>query len=243
MKVGRSERRYRARAALRGAGRRDRRDHRHARARRDRAAARGGGARAGAAAAASAARGLEAGAGDGAGRGRGGAGADAPAAAASLRAVRHLRRPRRRVRDAGNGTATARFSDGTSIAVGAHSAARVRARTRAGATIRLDRGQASFAVVAPPRRQLERRGRPVRDCGDGHRVRCALVGRPRRLRGRDEVGHGRRARLADGRRDPPARRTAAGGVAGEQDAGRQRGRPRRAVERRAGDGPGRVAPR
>ena len=53
-----------------------------------------------AAAAASAARGLEAGARDGAGRGRGGAGADAPAAAAALRAVRHLRRPRRRVRDA-----------------------------------------------------------------------------------------------------------------------------------------------
>ena len=50
----------------------------------------------------------------------------------------------------GNGTATARFSDGTSIAVGAHSAARVRSRTRAGATIRLDRGQASFAVAHRP---------------------------------------------------------------------------------------------
>ena len=50
----------------------------------------------------------------------------------------------------GNGTATARFSDGTSIAVGAHSAARVKARTRAGATIRLDRGRASFAVVHRP---------------------------------------------------------------------------------------------
>jgi hypothetical protein len=50
----------------------------------------------------------------------------------------------------GNGTATARFSDGTSIAVGAHSAARVRARTRAGATIRLDRGRASFAVAHRP---------------------------------------------------------------------------------------------
>jgi len=50
----------------------------------------------------------------------------------------------------GGGTATARFSDGTSIAVGAHSAARVRARTRAGATIRLERGQASFAVVHRP---------------------------------------------------------------------------------------------
>jgi hypothetical protein len=49
-----------------------------------------------------------------------------------------------------NGTATARFSDGTSIAVGAHSAAHVRARTRAGATIRLDRGRASFAVVHRP---------------------------------------------------------------------------------------------
>jgi hypothetical protein len=50
----------------------------------------------------------------------------------------------------GNGTATARFSDGTSIAVGAHSAARVKARTRAGATIRLERGRASFAVVHRP---------------------------------------------------------------------------------------------
>jgi hypothetical protein len=50
----------------------------------------------------------------------------------------------------GDGTATARFSDGTSIAVGAHSAARVRARTRAGATIRLEHGQASFAVVHRP---------------------------------------------------------------------------------------------
>jgi len=50
----------------------------------------------------------------------------------------------------GTGTATARFSDGTSIAVGAHSAAQVKARTRAGATIRLDRGRASFAVVHRP---------------------------------------------------------------------------------------------
>jgi hypothetical protein len=50
----------------------------------------------------------------------------------------------------GNGTATAHFSDGTSIAVGAHSAARVRARTRAGATIRLERGRASFAVAHRP---------------------------------------------------------------------------------------------
>src|SRR5512138_3195720 len=50
----------------------------------------------------------------------------------------------------GNGTATARFSDGTSIAVGAGSVARVRARTRAGATIRLERGRASFAVVHRP---------------------------------------------------------------------------------------------
>jgi FecR protein len=50
----------------------------------------------------------------------------------------------------GNGTATARFSDGTSIAVGTHSLARVKARTRAGATIRLERGQASFAVVHRP---------------------------------------------------------------------------------------------
>ena len=50
----------------------------------------------------------------------------------------------------GNGTATARFSDGTSIAVGTHSVARVKARTRAGATIRLERGQASFAVVHRP---------------------------------------------------------------------------------------------
>jgi hypothetical protein len=50
----------------------------------------------------------------------------------------------------GNGTATAHFSDGTSIAVGAHSAARVQARTRAGATIRLERGRASFAVAHRP---------------------------------------------------------------------------------------------
>jgi len=50
----------------------------------------------------------------------------------------------------GDGTATARFSDGTAIAVGAHSAARVRERTRAGATIRLERGRASFAVVHRP---------------------------------------------------------------------------------------------
>ena len=50
----------------------------------------------------------------------------------------------------GGGTATALFSDGTSIAVGAHSAARVKARTRAGATIRLERGRASFAVVHRP---------------------------------------------------------------------------------------------
>src|SRR5262245_22195453 len=50
----------------------------------------------------------------------------------------------------GTGTATARFSDGTSIAVGEHSAAHVKARTRAGATIRLDRGRASFAVVHRP---------------------------------------------------------------------------------------------
>jgi hypothetical protein len=50
----------------------------------------------------------------------------------------------------GNGTATARFSDGTSIAVGARSAARVQARTRAGATIRLERGRASFAVAHRP---------------------------------------------------------------------------------------------
>jgi len=50
----------------------------------------------------------------------------------------------------GNGTATARFSDGTAIAVGARSVARVRARTRAGATIRLERGRASFAVVHRP---------------------------------------------------------------------------------------------
>jgi len=50
----------------------------------------------------------------------------------------------------GDGTATARFSDGTSVAVGTHSAARVRARTRAGATIRLERGRASFAVVHRP---------------------------------------------------------------------------------------------
>src|SRR5439155_24756862 len=50
----------------------------------------------------------------------------------------------------GNGTATARFSDGTSIAVGTHSLARVKARTRAGATIRLERGRASFAVVPRP---------------------------------------------------------------------------------------------
>jgi len=50
----------------------------------------------------------------------------------------------------GDGGATARFSDGTSIAVGAHSAARVQARTRAGATIRLERGRASFAVVHRP---------------------------------------------------------------------------------------------
>jgi ferric-dicitrate binding protein FerR (iron transport regulator) len=50
----------------------------------------------------------------------------------------------------GTGTATARFSDGTSIAVGERSAARVKARTRAGATIRLERGRASFAVVHRP---------------------------------------------------------------------------------------------
>ena len=50
----------------------------------------------------------------------------------------------------GNGTATARFSDGTSIAVGTRSVARVRSRTRAGATIRLERGRASFAVVHRP---------------------------------------------------------------------------------------------
>ena len=50
----------------------------------------------------------------------------------------------------GNGTATARFSDGTSIAVGAHSAARVQARTRVGATIRLERGRASFVVAHRP---------------------------------------------------------------------------------------------
>jgi len=50
----------------------------------------------------------------------------------------------------GEGTATARFSDGSSIAVGAHSAARVRARTRDGATIRLEHGRASFAVVHRP---------------------------------------------------------------------------------------------
>jgi hypothetical protein len=50
----------------------------------------------------------------------------------------------------GNGTATARFSDGTSVAVGARSAARVQTRTRAGATIRLDRGRASFAVAHRP---------------------------------------------------------------------------------------------
>jgi hypothetical protein len=50
----------------------------------------------------------------------------------------------------GTGTATARFSDGTSIAVGEHSATRVEAHTRAGATIRLDRGRASFAVVHRP---------------------------------------------------------------------------------------------
>jgi hypothetical protein len=49
-----------------------------------------------------------------------------------------------------NGTATARFSDGTSIAVGADSVARVRTRTRAGATIRLERGRASFAVAHRP---------------------------------------------------------------------------------------------
>ena len=46
--------------------------------------------------------------------------------------------------------ATARFSDGTSIAVGARSAARIKARTRAGATVQLDRGHASFAVVHRP---------------------------------------------------------------------------------------------
>ncbi|HEY7370885.1 MAG TPA: FecR family protein [Polyangia bacterium] len=50
----------------------------------------------------------------------------------------------------GNGTATARFSDGTSIAMGTRTAARVQARTRAGATIRLERGRASFAVVHRP---------------------------------------------------------------------------------------------
>jgi hypothetical protein len=50
----------------------------------------------------------------------------------------------------GNGTATARFSDGTAIAVGSRSVARVRSRTRAGATIRLERGRASFAVVHRP---------------------------------------------------------------------------------------------
>src|SRR4029078_2445283 len=50
----------------------------------------------------------------------------------------------------GDGTATARFSDGTSVAVGTHSAARVRARTRAGATIRRERGRASFAFVHRP---------------------------------------------------------------------------------------------
>ncbi|HMF43486.1 MAG TPA: FecR family protein [Polyangia bacterium] len=50
----------------------------------------------------------------------------------------------------GDGTATARFSDGTSIAVGKDSAARIRTRTRTGATIRLERGRASFAVVHRP---------------------------------------------------------------------------------------------
>jgi hypothetical protein len=46
--------------------------------------------------------------------------------------------------------ATARFTDGTSIAVGARSVARVKTRTRKGATIQLDRGRASFAVVHHP---------------------------------------------------------------------------------------------
>ena len=46
--------------------------------------------------------------------------------------------------------ATARFTDGTSIAVGARSVARVKTRTRKGATIQLDRGRASFAVVHLP---------------------------------------------------------------------------------------------
>ena len=46
--------------------------------------------------------------------------------------------------------ATARFTDGTSIAVGARSVARVKERTRKGATIQLDRGRASFAVVHRP---------------------------------------------------------------------------------------------
>ena len=46
--------------------------------------------------------------------------------------------------------ATARFTDGTAISVGARSVARVKARTRKGATIQLDRGHASFAVVHRP---------------------------------------------------------------------------------------------
>jgi hypothetical protein len=68
----------------------------------------------------------------------------------------------------GNGTATARFSDGTSIAVGAaQRGARPGPHAR-----RCDHPPRSRAGVvrgrAPPRRQLERRGRPVRDRGDGH---------------------------------------------------------------------------
>ena len=65
---------------------------------------------------------------------------------------------------------------------------------------------------------------------------------PRALRGGDEVGQHRRARLADGRRHPAARRPAAGGVAGEEDAGRQRGRVRAARDRAAARA-GRRAPR
>ena len=148
-------------------------------------------------------------------------------AAAELRAHRQLRHPRRRLRDAvGGGSATARFTDGTSIAVGARSVARVKARTRKGATIQLDRGRASFAVVHRPGADWHVEVGPYEIAVTGTEFDVRWSDNRDALRGGDEVGQHRRARLADGRRHPAARRPAAGGVADGEDAGRQRDRVR-----------------
>ena len=163
---------------------------------------------------------------------------DAHAVAAALRAVRHVRRPRRRVRDA-----------------------RQRHRHRAVLRRHVDRGR--HAQRGPRARRAPAPARPSASSAGGRRSRSSTVRAPAGtsrsarsrspspapsststgrtiatgLRGGDEVGNGRRARLADRRGDSAARRPAPGRVAREQDAGRQRGRARRTAARRAGDRP------